>query len=447
MLKLLRATLQKLFDHGAFVVCKAGTQNNQKDGQLDCLTRATRRSVLYTLGATVMGSAEATTGASGKQHLREFGKTFAYLKDPGLRAKETGNSLLTINNAEFSGVSFQGLTWKSIRFVNCDFVGAYEIKLSAMQDCVFENCKLVGIHDFGVMNRVKFYKCLSGSNSNWGGQVNSKHVVFDGCQFIGSDPDRNHQGAIGTYGEASFISCKVKWFDLVGDTGITITGCELEDVACHPDVDGLGAHVLIELCKLQGAFCLTPANLLSLTIRDTVMENLDLSDTTVKGDILIERVKGGYINAYVKQAKRLQIRDSQIHGNGKKIFEAFAGGIGEIDIDKVTFGGDVSTEPVTIAGGTGLDLENVRARISNSFSMRNSKVPRLSTHHMNTAAYALQNCQVDSLDLTNSRIDKVELTGNTIARGVDFTNTQVKESKVQPLAKGQAKLDGSNIKA
>ncbi|CAN5879630.1 hypothetical protein BH11PSE13_BH11PSE13_14210 [soil metagenome] len=57
-----------------------------------------------------MFSAKATAGVLEKQNIRAFGKTFAYLKDPGLRAKEIGDVLLTVNNAEFSGVSFQGLT-------------------------------------------------------------------------------------------------------------------------------------------------------------------------------------------------------------------------------------------------------------------------------------------------------------------------------------------------
>ena len=61
-------------------------------------------------------------------------------------------------------------------------------------------------------------------------------------------------------------------------------------------------------------------------------------------------------------------------------------------------------------------------------------------------AYRLHGCEIDSLDLSNSRIGSLEVSGNSISRTVDFSNTQVQESKVQPLAKGQAKLDGSNVK-
>ncbi|RIX73305.1 hypothetical protein D3H34_29595 [Acidovorax cavernicola] len=252
---------------------------------------------------------------------------------------------------------------------------------------------------------------------------------------------------MGSYGETEFVRCKMRWTNVVSETRHTIIDCEFSDVDCGVSEDGGGSEMLIERSKLIGKFDMRPATLLSLTIRDTVLENLDLSNATVKGDVLMERVKGGYINAYVKEAKSLIVRNSQIYGKGKKTFEAYAGGIHLIEIDSVIFGGDVSTEPVTIAGGTGADLNNVRARVNDSIIIRKSKVPHLRTRHIHTSLYQLQDCELDSLDLSNSRIAKMAISGNTISRSVDFTNTRVKESKVQALAKGQAKLDGSNVKA
>ncbi|MDM0099188.1 hypothetical protein QTI51_18035 [Variovorax sp. J22G73] len=67
-------------------------------------------------------------------------------------------------------------------------------------------------------------------------------------------------------------------------------------------------------------------------------------------------------------------------------------------------------------------------------------------HHVNTTVLQLKECEMDSLDLSHSRIAKLELTGNSIARSVDLTRTQVEQSKLQPFAKGQVKLEGSNIK-
>lgn len=383
---------------------------------------------------------------SNKTNIRNFGNIYRHLADPELRRKEAGDAELVVKNAIFSGERFQYLTWKNVRFVNCDFAGAYEIKLEAMENCTFDNCKIVGIHDFGVMCNVHFYRCLSGFNANWGGNTGSKKVLFEECRFIGSDSDQNHQGAIGTYGEATFVRCVIKWFAVTGYTKLVLQNCECEDVRTSLNNEEIGAAVLIEKCKLRGSFDMVPASLQSLTIRDTQIDLLDMNNASVRGDILMERVKGGYANVYVKEARSLTVRDSQFYGNGGKFFEAYAGGIRAIEIDSVAFGGDLTSEPVTIAGGTGADLSTVRPRVNDSIIMRKSKMPRLSTHHVNTALYQLQDCEIGSLDLSSSRIDQLEIAGNTIARSVDFSNTQVKEGKVQPLASGQAKLDGSNIR-
>lgn len=414
-------------------------------------TMTTRRDLLVTLALGPALTVPALSGYSmtTKPSISNFGKTLSYLKDPALRHKEIGEVPLKVEGALFSGELFEDIEWRNISFVNCDFVGGYEIALTGCIDVHFENCRFSGILSWGDTLNVRFLRCAWAGQSVMYGEENSKNTVFESCLFFGASSDKNKWGAVGTHGEAHFIKCKAKWFNLEGDAKLTIQDCELEDVICEPSKKYSGSQVVIEKCKLRGLLRMAGGGTLmqSLSIRDSVLENLELSDATVKGDVLLERVRGGYINAYVKEARSLIVRNSQISGNGKKIFEAYAGGIKLIEIDSVIFGGDLSTEPVTIAGGTGADLSNVRARVNDSISIRKSKVPRLSTHHVHTSLLQLQDCELDSLDLSNSRIAKMAISSNTISRSVDFTNTQVKEGKVQALAKGQAKLNGSNVKA
>jgi len=384
-----------------------------------------------------------------KRNIKSFGKTLAYLQDPHLRKKETGDALLIIDSAEIMSESFEGKIWRNVSFKNCDFIGAYEVKLAAMENCTFEECRFSGIFAWGVQNTVSFIKCgIVGVSHLWGSE-GSKAVTYQQCTFAGTSSDPNQQGSVGTYGDAAFIECNGKWFGVLGHSALLMHSCEFDSMNCLIDAresSGIVPNVVVSDCKLRGKFDMVSSVLQSLAIRDTVLEELNLSNATVKGDVVIERVRGGYINAYVKEAKRLSVHNSQIYGNRKKVFEAYAGGIRAIEIDTVIFGGDLSTEPVTVAGGTGADLGNVRARVNDSIVVRNSKVPRLSAHHVNTSLLQLQGCELESLDLSNGRIANLQLSGNAIVRSVDFTNTQVKESNVQSLAKGQAKLEGSNIK-
>ncbi|MBN8749879.1 MAG: hypothetical protein J0I65_20515, partial [Variovorax sp.] len=78
--------------------------------------------------------------------------------------------------------------------------------------------------------------------------------------------------------------------------------------------------------------------------------------------------------------------------------------------------------------------------------IRNSKLPRIDASWLETQHLQLQGNEIGSLDLSNSRISQLEISGNTIGRSVDFSHTQVKQANVQVLAKDQAKLEGSNIK-
>jgi uncharacterized protein YjbI with pentapeptide repeats len=370
-------------------------------------------------------AAPATGFAMRKNNVRTLQKTLGYLLDPSLRKKEAGDSILEVRNVEIAGVDFGEILWRSMKFIDCDFVGAYEVKTD-MEAVTFAGCRFAGIFNFGKLTSVDFVQCTARAGTFVVGGVGSKGVRFSDCTFTGTDVDPNRWGGMGSYGETEFVRCKMKWANVVSETRHTIVDCDFDNVDCTVSKDGGGSEVLIEGSRLRGKFDMRPATLLSLTVRDTVLEELDFSGATVKETILFERVKGGYINAYVKEAGRLSVRNSQIFGNGTKVFEAYAGGIRAIDIDNVVFGGDLSNEPVTIAGGTGLDLANVRARVSDSVVIQASKVPRLNTHHIHTSLFQMQGCTLDSLVLSNSRIARLELTANTIARSADFTHTQAR---------------------
>jgi uncharacterized protein YjbI with pentapeptide repeats len=406
---------------------------------------------LFVLIGFVLSSFLIGCTVGGKRNIKSFGRTYDYLQDPERRKKETGDSLLIIEDADFSGVDFKGLVWKNIQFKNCSFRGGYETKLDRLETTTFDDCEFVGVHSFGDMVDVTFRRCKLSGETYVMGHSDSKRLLFDGCSFVGADSNRNRWGAVGGYGEAQFVRCKAKWFDVSGQIKLGIHDCEFEDVSSKHDpreVGGRVAPVLLENCKLRGKFDLSGngCEYQSLTIRDTVLEHLDLSGATVKGDVLMERVRGGYVNAYVKQAKSLTVRNSQLYGSDGKFFEAYAGGIETVEIDTVIFGGGAGQEPVKIAGGTGADPNNIRPRVNSRIVIAKSTIPTLSTHHVNTTLYRLQGNEIGALDLINSRIDQLELTGNTINRLVDLSNTQVKQSKLQSFVRGQLKLDGSNVR-
>lgn len=386
-----------------------------------------------------------------KQNIRTFGKTFDYLKDPALRQKETGDTLLTIQNAEFSGEKFEGMEWNNIRFVNCDFAGAYEIAPSRLTNVKFEDCRFAGILSYGVTNNVQFLRCNWNGQSIMYGKKGSKNTLFQECQFSGADENPNHWGSVGTGGEAEFVKCKAKWFGLTGQAQLTIRDCELTDAEIATDSfansgEGfLSSAVLIENTKLRGKFDMQTLNLQSLVIRNSVIEDMDISKTTIKGDVLMEGLDAGYINAYFKQAQSLTLRDSKIKGNGRSVFQAFAGGITRIDIEGVTFG--KADEEVIIAGGFSKKREI--ARVNQHLRIYNCKIPVLASDYLNTANLSVDTCAIQEANFKESRISRLDIKNTKILEKLDFTNTQVEAQDLATLApyKGRVnKLDGSNVK-
>jgi len=353
--------------------------------------------------------------------------------------------LLTIQNVAFGGEKFEGIEWSNIRFVDCDFASSYAIKLKGSEDLQFESCRFGGILGFGKMNRVQFSKCAGVGKLNLIGDPGSTKVRFEDCKFQGDSADQNHFGALGTEGETEFTRCQFKYMSIYGDTGLTIRDCQFENVDCPIDAATGGSEVLIENSKLRGNFDMRPAAFLSLTVRNTVIDNIDLSEATVKGDVLMESVDAGYINALFGSAASLTIRNSQIKGNGRDVFQTSPAKIVRIDIDNVTFG--KASEGVFIGGGFSSKKEI--ARVNQSLRLHNCKIPVLASNHINTANLILDNCAIQEASFKESRISRLDIKNTKILERLDFTNTLVETQDLTTLApyKGRVdKLDGSNVK-
>ncbi|CAA2100085.1 hypothetical protein [Variovorax paradoxus] len=393
---------------------------------------------------------------SPKKNIRSFGKTCDYLLDPARRQKEMGNSQLIVDAAEISGVNFHSVAWRNIRFINCDFMGGYEIKLSELAHCIFENCRFAAIINWGIATSVRFVRCQAGGRSNVIDVRGSSNVHFESCAFIGTDPEPNNWGGIGSRGDVTFVDCKAKWFDLAGYTKLVLDRCETQDVGIWTDSaanSGPGhesAAVEIRNSTLRGSFNMAASDMQSLKIQDTVLETMKLRSAIVKGDVLIETVKAGYIDANVKKARSLRIRNSQILGNGKQIFDTYAGAIRFIEVDSVVFGGDLHSEPVTIAGGFSLKSADRISNVNESITITNSTIPSLDAAYLNTRQLVLKNSNLVRVDISNGRIADLEISGSNIGGKLNAQGTQAARQKVD-LSAGTVfgridQLEGSNIK-
>ncbi|RQO63754.1 hypothetical protein DBV14_02515 [Variovorax sp. KBW07] len=401
-----------------------------------------------------------TTTTTTNKNIRDFGKIFDYLKDPELRKKEVGNAKLTVEGAVFSGEKFEDVEWHDIHFKNCDFVGAYELKPKSSTNVLYEDCRFSGVFGYGKALALHFLRCAWAPESNAYAGEGSRGVLFESCKFVGGSTDPNHWGAVGSDGEAEFVKCTANMFNLDGHSKLVIRGCELDNVICSPSAresGGVSSEMLIETSTLRGRFRMTNADLVSLTVRDTLIEgSLDMNNAKVKGDVLIERVQGGVIRGYVKHANSFTVRNSKIMGDGQDVFEAYAGGIKTIEIDGTVFGsgtakGGNSTDGVTIGGGIGNDPAKPKPRVTERLTIRNSTIPQLNVDHIQAAEVHIENCDFAEANLSNSLLGVLRLDNARFAGALDMSNTRVRDLKQSggtDLAKlgSRLKADGSNLK-
>ncbi|WP_295381185.1 hypothetical protein [uncultured Pseudacidovorax sp.] len=388
-----------------------------------------------------------------KTNIRYLEKTFNYLANPDLRQRELSNNVLVIRDAEISGVNFIDLSWTNLHFINCDFIGAYQIKLKSLRHTTFEDCRFAGVVSWGIANALRYFRCKTGGRSIVLDYSGSSNVLFEDCDFVGPDSDPNHWGGIGSRGDATFIKCRMKWFSLAGYEQINLEGCETADVKIWTDSkansgeDYFSSSVKIESSKLRGKFDMAASDLQSVTIKDTYLDFLDLSGAEIKNDVLIERVRGGYLNASAHSMGKLTISQCQILGRRKNFsFEVGMDSAEEVLIEHCNFGTD-PTLSVGLGAGRPLEPNEWSTTPKNKYALiRNSTLPVMDASWLESRHLRLENNTIGSVDISNSRIGKLELSGNTISREVNLKGTHVKESKIQPLTKSQAKLDGSNIK-
>ncbi|WP_153012805.1 hypothetical protein [Pseudacidovorax intermedius] len=276
---------------------------------------------------------------------------------------------------------------------------------------------------------------------------------FEDCQFQGHDEDKNNWGGIGSRGDASFFKCNIKCFSIAGYKKISLADCETENTEVWTDSKAASgenfdrAEIIIQSSNLRSKFDMAGCKLQSVVIQDTNIDFLDMRDAEIAGNVLVERVRGGYLNASAKSMGKLTMSQCQIFGKRRNFsFEIGMDSADEVLLDQCNFGSDLNLA-VGLGAGRPLSPEEWSKAPNNRYSLiRNCVLPTVDASWLESRHLRLESNTIESLDISNSRIEKLEVVNNRVSLGVNLENTQVKESTIQPLAKGQAKLDGSNIR-
>ncbi|MDR3159588.1 MAG: hypothetical protein LBU11_11440, partial [Zoogloeaceae bacterium] len=402
-------------------------------------TRATRRRLLVSLATLPFLSSTPPACAFGKKSIRDFGKTYDYLKDAELRLKEVNRQRIVIKNADFSGEDFKDVSWGYFDFIDCDFKSSYNIMLIQLADCTFTNCQFHGIFKFGNTRNTRFLRCtVKGEMPILSFSSRTNNLMFEECEFIGDSGDPNHQGGVICHGEVEFINCKSRWFGLSGYKKMVLKECvtysatletaspgEYSDKSKMPYSD-----FLLEDCDFTRGVSMMNPKLNSFTLKNCKVGVFKTEGSVARGDVLVEGVKEGHLDLSASNFQgKLTVRNCSFYKSYNGYSFQCPGIVAAYTlVENITCG----SSPANISGAPNEMTEEDRLPKTQNKSLiiRNCKIPHLKVDWAQTEHLRIENCQFDYLDIKDGRIGKLEIIGCTLVK-LDVSNTQVKTHDVR----------------
>ncbi|MDR1994166.1 MAG: hypothetical protein LBQ25_01020 [Azonexus sp.] len=357
---------------------------------------------------------------------------------------------MVIRNTHFGSEKFMNIAWDNIEFIDCDFASGYTLDLDAMSRCRFEGCRFAGIIGFGVMRDVYFLRSKAGGRSIIGGSPGSVNVTCEECEFIGDSPDPNHRGSFGSNGDLTLIRCKARNWEFPAYTLLHMVKCEMQNIALKAD-DAKNARLTVDLqdSKFYSLFDFYGAPLHTFTMRNCSFDHIDLTNTSIQGDMVIEKASGGYLEFIAGNSNNnsLTIRNSMFSGAKRSRFSASS--FRNVLVDNCVFSSEAEYS-ATFGGGYAGESKPADYDID-TFIFRGVRAKTFGAIGHNTREMRSEKCQFDTLKLADSRFGKLAIYDTQIGRTLDLAKVQAAEFKTNlpPVSRLGGRvdvLDGSNIK-
>ncbi|MWL87330.1 hypothetical protein [Cupriavidus sp. SW-Y-13] len=417
-----------------------------------------RRQFLAICGAACLNAGGCSRLTA--RRIEDMPREYALLMHPEQRRAALGDQRLKISGADFGfgGTDFYQLEWDNVHFYDCIFYGVFH--LTSIRNCVFEHCQFPGSN----FQAYHFENVLFARSDTLGKAYlmagsSSKNVRFMECDFGGKNQNRNNFGAIYFQQDVSYERCTGQYMDIGGSGVVNYRDCKFGpiDVNCGDvtsDGKRLYATILIEGCTFKGSAHLSRSVLTNLTIRNSKFDVLDIGNSEVKGDVLIEGVEAGAIINIFNTARSITIRNSTFRGRNVRspelypeIYRSLDCGV---DLDNRSDLQSVVLDGVVCGRDDGdFSVPNlIDDTASGSWVMggvdttviRNCKIPKASLW-LESANVTIENYEGEKASFVTSKIGSLTFRATAIAKAIDFTGVQVQKLD----AKGLVRFAGQKI--
>ncbi|MCP3019040.1 hypothetical protein [Cupriavidus basilensis] len=424
-----------------------------------------RRRFLALLGMTSLTTTGCTRMTAKK--IEEMPREYALLMDPEKRRKALGDQRLKISSADFGlgGTDFYKLEWENIHFYDCIFYGV--IHLSRISNCIFEHCQFPGSNfQAYAIEEVLFLRSDTIGGANLMAGNKSKNVRFVECDFGGKNPDDNRYGAIYFNEDVSYERCTGQYMHVSGNGIVNYRDCKFGSIYAKNGTWDNGkqyrATVTIDNCTFKGETQIARSSLTSLTIRNSKFDILEIGQSDVLGDVLIEGVQAGAMVDMFANARSITIRNSRFRGVNVNPEENYYKLYRSLDCF-VSLGDRKSLKSVVLenveCGRDDQSDRNVANQVGEAVSgcwimggqdstvIRNCTIPKAALW-LDSADVLIDNFTADKSSFVTSKIGSLTFRNTNIVKAIDFTGVQVQKLDAKGLVRytGQQILtDGSNI--
>jgi len=387
-----------------------------------------------------------------RKPIKEFGKIYDYLKDHKLRAEEKQNTHIQVKDADFRGEEFINVKWDHFHFFNCRFPTAYRLQVSETTNCIFSRCEFgPGAKDatllFGGMRNVRFDQCkqINGNVSTRG------EGSFNNCEFENTVPRTSTSWNHFLSGDSLVLSrCTFRNVDLSVEVKLHMKHCDYASAGSGQLNPGTNytADIILEETLLKNAEeLLWNAKLKNLTLKECrVLGLFSAQESWIEDTILLEGLRvGTYEFARCGPEKKFIIRDcrfSEIDERTGYLFLCSGDFAAETLLERVEC---TAAAPCNLTGASPKTTEDFRIAKtqSNSFTLRNCKIPTLWLNWLQTHHLVIENCEFGTLELKNARIGKVTIK-NSKFDTLDLTRTLAGKFEIDSASTGHIVKTESN---
>jgi uncharacterized protein YjbI with pentapeptide repeats len=373
---------------------------------------------------------------------------YAMLLDITLRKKKLGTLPLVIKNADFR-TNLDEVICENTHFVDCYFYPGITIKTKALTDVSFERCQFMDCSfGSGIWKNVTFKKCDGRKLFRLIGGDGSKNVIFDECDFLGGapvaeSPHENYFGGVGSFGEARFENCELKYLEIFGASQLNVDKSRLNKVEII-NYQAVGNasftnSTIQDYLKVTGQFTTFILNSIKfdlLSIDKIIADEFTLTDCV------------GVFFGKVCTIKKLAAKNCTFLGQTgasseereNSGFELRFPKISQLLLEKLEFknggnlyinGGEnyIYKEGAPERGEKFIyaRFEKITARETN---LSNPNLSYISAHELR-----IENSAVKDIDISDSIFEKVLFSHTVLSGKITFTNTSIGEFKEEATEK------------